>query len=115
MKKLNFKSIAAMVALALVGISSGLLLSFGTVSEAIEVEQTEPALYWYEVDLVNNELGAQKNTSPLTKSQVMSSSLTQCNDTAPEICLRGFETEQNEGDPFTAPPTDEHRINKENP
>lgn len=113
MKKFNLKSITAIVAVALASI--GLVLgSLSKTEEQVEAKAVEPALFWYEVNLADNELGEQKNTSPLTKSQVLAMpSITSCNDASSEICLRGYEAEQNEGDQFTTPPTDDHRINKE--
>jgi len=113
MKRLSFKKVIAALTFAIAG--TGLVLaSIEKADKHVEVQPSEPALFWYEVNLADNELGEQKNTSPLTKSQVLAMpSITSCDDTSSEICLRGYESEQNEGDPFIAPPTEEHRINTE--
>lgn len=114
-KKIIRKNAMVLAALA-VAAGSFTVMSFGTGQQVTVSSSVEPALFWYEVDLDNNELGAQKNSTPLTKSQVMASpAITDCNDSADEICLRGYETEQNEGDQFTAPPAEEYAINQRQP
>ncbi|WP_437921475.1 hypothetical protein [Sphingobacterium sp. LRF_L2] len=118
MKAIKFIKSNMLTAIAIAAVASIIGLQSFRDSSTVTLDNTkaEPALYWYEVDLVNNELGPQKNSSPLTKSQAMSNpSITSCNDAASTICLRGYETEQNEGDPFTAAPTSDHRINRSNP
>lgn len=112
------KNIVAVVGTAMIiGLSAWSLTSEGTENSkaAATVEKAEPALYWYEVDLVNNTIGNQVNTSPQTKSESMpggSNQITECEDQTAELCLVGFETAQNPDTPLPTNPDEEHSIRK---
>lgn len=72
--------------------------SFATSNDDTHL-QTEPALYWHEVD-ANNKLGPVLNSSPQTKSQSMptgSNPLTECTDNSEDSCLQGFTSPQTPG------------------
>jgi hypothetical protein len=112
------KNIVAVLGMAMmIGLSAWSLTSEGTEnSKAVTpVEKAEPALYWYEADLVNNTIGNQVNTSPQTKSESMpggSNQITDCEDQTAELCLVGFEAPQSPNTPLPTNPDEEHSIRK---
>src|SRR5690606_23618745 len=117
MKRLNLKSVVAALTVAIAGI--GLVLaSVEKADKHVEVQPSEPAVFWHKVD-ENGELGPVLNLDPSipqTKSESMpggSKQITNCDDTTPNPCLRGYDTPQNVGDPAGTPPNANYRINEE--
>jgi len=112
MKNFILKHAMALVALAIAAVSYT-LMSFGETPTTVTLD--EPALYWYEVNLDDNELGPQIDPNPMTKTAALgSASNPGCDNSGSVICLVGFEDDdtQEEGSPFTPPASEDHRINK---
>ena len=109
---------AIVASLAIIGFSSFKLMNTEKASSATaDSRAAEPALFWHEVD-ENGELGPLLNLDPnvaQTKTESMlggAKQITNCDDSTPDPCLRGYDTPQNVGDPAGTPPSADYRINQ---
>jgi hypothetical protein len=67
-------------------------------------------LYWYEFNPSNNEIGTLLNPDGKVTKDVAMSTLTACPDNSGDICIRGYNTDDQEGNFDSSTPAIDHRV-----